>query len=74
MGPTVYARVSAMALWQIGLERLHHVAVAAACGGCSAAGAAAVAGCDGRPCGAVTPYKKINQNKIHENLIINGVC
>jgi hypothetical protein len=53
MGPAVYARVGAVALWQVGLERLHHGAVAAACGGGGAAGAAA--GCDGRPCGAVTP-------------------
>jgi hypothetical protein len=55
MGPAVYARVGAVALWQVGLERLHHGAVAAACGGGGAAGAAA--GCDGRPCGAVTLLK-----------------
>ena len=66
MGPAVYARISAMALWQVGLERLHHGAVAAACGGGGAAGAAAVAGCDGRPCGAVTPTTTRKKNQLRK--------
>lgn len=57
MGPAVYARVSAMTLWQIGLERLYHGALAAACGG---GGGRAAAGCDGRPCGAVTPVNTLD--------------
>lgn len=49
--PAVDARIGAVTLWQVGLERLHH-------GDLAAAVRAAWAGCDGRPCGAVTPFEK----------------
>lgn len=47
VGTAVDARICAVALGQIGLERLHHCDLSVG----------VAAGCDGRPCGAVTPLK-----------------
>lgn len=70
MGTTMDARIRAMALRQIGLERLDHVdlASAATAAACCWAAAACGAGCDGRPCGFVTPENKNN------NTYTNGLA